>query len=469
MGQRAAEPQAGRCLFVTGRSVIQRVLVYGILTFGGIAVSVLVASWLADVLPRQMHAGLPVLGAGVGALFFASAHSLVRRTVRQLLYGKPIEPNSPLERFAQRLEGSLDPDAVLSAIVEVVVKALRPRYVAIHLKRLDADGQVLVARQPAGSDEAAAAHNLAPAIGLSADPARANDQSTGQLSFPLIYQSEMIGQLVVVPDEGRPMTPQDQELLATIARRAGSAAHVVRQAHDLRLARERLVLAREEERRRLRRNLHDTIGPTLAALSLKAGAVRAVIEHDPAAAQEEMTELRKLIQSVITDIRRLAYDLRPPALDELGMLPAILEQARQFSTGRLQVSVDAPDQLPALPAALEVAVYRIVMEALTNVQRHSQARHCRIRLSANDPIHIEVTDDGVGLPAEYRAGVGIASMRERATELGGFCTIESQPEGGARVVACLPLGSRVQRRDAEPASPWPADPGPAFPSLDSGR
>ena len=453
---------------MTPRSILQRVLAFGALAFGVIGVSLLVAGGLAVVLPRHTRAALPPLAAGVGALFYAFAVSPVHRAVRQLLYGKPVEPNTSLERFAQRLEGSLEPDAVLSAIVEVVVKALRPRYAAIHLKPVDADGQVLVAHQPAGSD-AAAAHNLPPSSRLTADPARADHRPTGQLSFPLIYQSEMVGQLVVVPDEGGCLTTQDQHLLATIARRAGSAAHVVRQAHDLRLARERLVLAREEERRRLRRNLHDTIGPTLAALSLKAGAVRAVIEHDPAAAQEEMTELRKLIQSVITDIRRLAYDLRPPALDELGMLPAILEQARQFSTGRLQVSVDAPEQLPALPAALEVAVYRIVMEALTNVQRHSQARHCRIRLTVNDPIHIEVTDDGVGLPAEYRAGVGIASMRERATELGGFCTIESQPEGGARVVACLPLGSRVQRRDAEPASPWPASPGPAYPSLDSGR
>jgi signal transduction histidine kinase len=213
----------------------------------------------------------------------------------------------------------------------------------------------------------------------------------------------------------------------------------MRMTTDLQRARERLVLAREEERRRLRRNLHDTIGPTLAALNLKAGAVRGLIERDPTAALAHMSELREQIRSVIADIRRVVYDLRPPALDELGMLPAIREQAAQFSVEGLQVSVDAPDYLPTLPAALEVAAYRIVLEALTNVARHAQAQHCWIRLSLEDELQIEVTDDGVGLPPMIRAGVGLTSMRERAAELGGQCVFEPRPGGGTRVLADLPL------------------------------
>jgi signal transduction histidine kinase len=274
----------------------------------------------------------------------------------------------------------------------------------------------------------------------------------------MLHESEVVGQLVVVPLEGRPPTAVELELLATIARRAGSAAEVVREAHDLIRARERLVLAREEERRRLRRNLHDTIGPTLSALSLKAGAVRNLIQEEPIAAQKGMNDLRQLIQSVITDIRRVVYDLRPPALDELGMVPAIREQARQFSIGGLEVVVDAPDQMPTLPAAVEVAAYRIVMEALANVARHASARLCRIHLSADHQVSIEVVDDGVGLPAGYRRGVGIASMRERVAELGGSCTIESPPGGGTRVLAFLPASSRnpgweAESPDADPSLP----------------
>jgi signal transduction histidine kinase len=260
-----------------------------------------------------------------------------------------------------------------------------------------------------------------------------------------------VGELLVVLDEGGRLTAKERSLLAMISRRAGVTAQVVRQAQDLVLARERLVLAREEERRRLRRNLHDNIGPTLAALSLKAGAVRNLIEQDPPAAHEQMNELREHIQSVITDIRRVVYDLRPPALDELGIIPAIREQASLFSTGGLQVRVDAPVQMPPLPAAVEVAAYRIVMEALTNVARHSQARLCEIHLRLNDQVHIEVVDDGVGLPDQHRAGVGIASMRERVAELGGSCTIESPAEGGTRVAASLPASSRAPEWGGESA------------------
>ena len=355
--------------------------------------------------------------------------------VRRHLYGQPSDPQIGLAGLAQRLEDSLDPHGVPSTVARVVAQALPALSATVYLKRLDAEELVLAAEHRTGSDEGGGRTDP-PEVG---EPALRPSRS---LTFPLLHQSEVVGELVVVPLEGHPPSSQVLELLATIARRAGPAAQVVRQAHDLMRARERLVLAREEERRRLRRNLHDTIGPTLAALSLKAGALRNLIEQDPIAAQEQMNELREQIHSVITDIRRVAYDLRPPALDELGIVPAIRERARQFSTGGLQVDVDAPDQLPALPAAVEVAAYRIVMEALTNVSRHAHARLCRIHLGVNDRVSIEVVDDGVGLPADYRTGVGIASMRERVAELGGSWMIESPAEGGTRVLAFLPASSR---------------------------
>jgi signal transduction histidine kinase len=353
-----------------------------------------------------------------------------------------ISPDSPgqLARLADRLQGSLDPHVVLPAVAAGVAQGLPARYVAVYLKRLDAEEFILAA------DHGTPTVEFAPPPSPPADSLAEESPGTGpsrSLTFHLLYKSEVVGQLIVVPDDRRQPTPEERHLLASIARGAGSAAQVVRQEHDLLRARERLVLAREEERRRLRRNLHDTIGPTLAALSLKAGSVRNLIEQDLPAAREELTELRELIHVVITDIRRVVYNLRPPALDELGMLPAIQEQAGQASTGGLQVSVHAPDQMPPLSAAVEVAAYRIVMEALTNVERHAHARHCRISLSVDDQVSIEVVDDGVGLLPNHRAGVGIASMRERVAELGGSCTIESAAEGGTRVLAFLPAGSRV--------------------------
>lgn len=371
--------------------------------------------------------------------------------LRRLLHRQTANPKNGLARLAQRLADSLDPHKVPSTIATVVARGLQARYVAVYLKPLDTDGLVLAAEHR--TSDAEVGERVVPSQGRERmdDSDEAALRPPRSLSFPLLLESEVVGQVVVHPADGRQPTAEELELVATIARRAGPAAQVIRQSHDLTRARELLVLAREEERRRLRRNLHDNIGPTLAALSLMARSVRNLIEQDPTAAQEQMNELREQIQSVITDIRRVVYDLRPPALDELGIIPAIREQASLFSTGGLQVSVDAPDQMPSLPAAVEVAAYRIVMEALTNVERHAHARLCHIQLSVNDQIRIEVVDDGVGFPDRHRAGVGIASMRERVSELGGSLVIESPVEGGTRVLALLPASSRAPGWDAESA------------------
>jgi signal transduction histidine kinase len=214
----------------------------------------------------------------------------------------------------------------------------------------------------------------------------------------------------------------------------------VRLTADLQRSRERLVTAREEERRRLRRDLHDGLGPALASLTLKLDAARNLLARDPAATGALLLELKTQTQTAIADIRRLVYDLRPPALDELGLISAIREHAaRDVSATGLHVSVEAPDHLPPLPAAVEVAAYRIALEAMTNVVRHAHARQCVIRLSLADALQLEIMDDGLGLAAGRPAGVGLHSMRERAAELGGTCVIGPGPGGGTRVVARLPL------------------------------
>ncbi|MGH7753121.1 MAG: sensor histidine kinase, partial [Gemmatimonadales bacterium] len=157
----------------------------------------------------------------------------------------------------------------------------------------------------------------------------------------------------------------------------------------LQRSRERLVAAREEERRRLRRDLHDGLGPALAAQTLKVGSARALLGRNPAMAEAQLVELEHDIEAALTDIRRLVYDLRPPALDELGLAGAIRERAAQFNPhpgmldqeNQLCIPADAPERLPPLPAAVEVAAYRITQEAMNNVVRHARARRCRVRLA----------------------------------------------------------------------------------------
>ena len=218
---------------------------------------------------------------------------------------------------------------------------------------------------------------------------------------------------------------------------------------DLQRSRERLVTAREEERRRLRRDLHDGLGPLLGSLTLKLDVADDLLERDPQATHALLRGLRGQVQAAIADIRRLVYALRPPALDDLGLLGALRAEAAQYERAELRIIVEAPGQLPPLPAAVEVAAYRITLEALTNVVRHSSARSCTVRLSpSRKTLEVEIVDDGSGLRDDRTQGVGLASMRERAEELGGSCSVEPAPVRGTRVRASLPLGGASDRRPA---------------------
>jgi signal transduction histidine kinase len=230
--------------------------------------------------------------------------------------------------------------------------------------------------------------------------------------------------------------------LDDLARQAGVAVHEIGLTFALQRSRERLVTAREEERRRLRRDLHDGLGSQLAALHLRAGTVRTLLPPGLAAADAGVLELQEEIHAAIGDIRRLVYALRPPALDELGLGGALRSLAAQCSASNgLQVQVNAPDQVPPLPAAVEVAAYRIAQEALANVVRHAQAHICQVRFRLADGLCLDIQDDGIGLPAVRQAGVGLRSMRERAEELGGTCVVETVSGSGTRVLVRLPLAA----------------------------
>jgi signal transduction histidine kinase len=208
---------------------------------------------------------------------------------------------------------------------------------------------------------------------------------------------------------------------------------------NLRRLRGQLISAREEERRRLRRDLHDGLGPLLASLTLTLTAARKLLREDPDAAEILLADATAHAQEAIIDIRRLVYALRPPALDDLGLVAAIREEFDQYRTGGVAFNLDTPEQLPPLTAAVEVACYRIAQEALTNVVRHAKAHTCMVHITLGEMFTLEITDDGVGLSATYKSGVGLNSMRERAEELGGTCVIEPSSVGGTRVFTQLPL------------------------------
>jgi signal transduction histidine kinase len=206
------------------------------------------------------------------------------------------------------------------------------------------------------------------------------------------------------------------------------------------------VDAREEERRRLRRDLHDGLGPDLAGLALRLEATAATFDSRPADARAEVTATAHRLTAAVGDVRRIVYDLRPPALDDLGLEQALRQRAAEFGHGDpardrppLLVRFEVAGDLASLPAALEVAAYRIVSEAMLNTWRHTLARHCTVMLHLDESFHVEVSDEGDGLPLTVSPGVGMTSMLERARELGGRCSIGGGPEGGTQIRAVIPV------------------------------
>ena len=419
--------------------IIKRALVYGILTACVVGIYVLVVGYLGALFRTGSNLLISLIATGLVAVLFQPLRALLQRAVNRLLYGQRDEPYTVISKLGQRLEATVAPDAVLSVIVETVAQALKLPYAAITLKSISATNSVLASSVEMQGSSLKQDEEFAIAASYVAKTGEASLADT-LLHLPLLYQSEQVGELLLAARaRGESFTPADRRLLDDLARQVGVAAHTVQLTADLQQSRERLVTAREEERRRLRRDLHDGLGPVLASIPLKLDAARNLLTRDPSAADALLVDLKKQTQTAVADIRRLVYELRPPSLDELGLVPALREQTEQYSHDGLHISIDAPEQLPSLPAAVEVAAYRIAQEALTNVVRHAQAHTCSIHFTLDNGLCVEVCDDGRGIPAGQRAGVGLTSMRERAEELGGTCEIEAIPAGGTRIYVRLPL------------------------------
>lgn len=404
--------------------ILTRTILYGSLTASVIVIYVLVVGGTGFLLQSGPNVFLSLVATGVVAVLFQPIRERVQRAANRLVYGERDDPYTVIVRLGQHLESTEPAGAVPDAIVGTVMRAMRLPYAALQLNQ--------------GGQYVTAASGGVPGDEL--------------VSLPLLYQGEDVGRLQLATRTGEKVfAPADLRLLQVLARQAGVAAYAVRLTSDLQRSRERLVTALEEERRRLRRDLHDGLGPMLAAQTLKIGTARVLLEQNPKDADKLLSELEDDISTALADIRRLVYNLRPPSLDQLGLLGALREAARQYSLGHgegsLDVKVEGPGKLPPLPAAVEVALYMIAQEAITNVARHSGARQCKVQLEieggAQGPTEIKltVTDNGRGIAPDYMSGVGMSSMRERVQELSGTFQLDSPPEGGTRVAATLYLGA----------------------------
>lgn len=388
--------------------VINRTMVYGALTACVAAVYIAVVAGFDAVIGNRGIAGL--LAVGVVAVMIQPLHARLQARVDRWIYGDRANPYAALQRLDGRLRETLTPGEVVQTVVESVAEALRLPYAAVEFARGD-DVQVI------------ASHGI---VGRGSIERR-----------ELSYRGEQVGTLAVEVPPGRTLASADESLLDDLASHVGVAVQSVSLTAELQQSRKDLVTAREEERRRLRRDLHDGVGPTLAAMSMKLEVLNDRVAPDERALVEQLGEE---VQETITDIRRLVYELRPPALDEYGLVPALVEQATRLSASGAKFEVRGPGEMPQLPAAAEVATYRIALEAMTNVSKHAGATACEVELSLNGGIRLTVSDNGDGFPPGARHGVGMSSMRERAAEIGGELSVESSSDGTV-VSVVLPLES----------------------------
>ena len=394
--------------------LISRAVLYGLLTAGVAGVYVAVVTMAELVFGRSGRGvAVQVVATAVAAAALFPLRDRVQRRVDRLFYGDRGVPYEALARLGRRVEESASTESALNSVVKTIADSLRLPYAALELRLGDEWQQ-------------AAAYGQAP---------------SEVISFPLISQRETVGRLLVgTRSPGERLGSDDERLLADLARQAGPATHAVALRRALDASRAGLVTAQEEERRRLRRDLHDGLGPTLAGLTLGLDTARGRSAGQPEL-QELLGRLKAETQRAVTDVRRIVYGLRPPALDEFGLVGSLKEEVMrlQLESPDLRVTLDTTGQdLADLPAAVEVACYRIVTEALTNVTRHAHATRCSVRIHFDHGLDVDVRDDGVGLPEGWRTGVGIASMRERVTELGGKLAIESCLPHGTRITARLP-------------------------------
>jgi signal transduction histidine kinase len=378
--------------------LVNRALLYALLTSAVVAVYVLVVAGVGAALDARGAGWLPLLATAVVAVGFQPLREALQRGVNRMTYGAWHEPHELVRALNSRLEQAASPDRALADVLAAVRDDLRLESLAVRTP----DGDVLAQDGPAGDADR---------------------------RIPLVHAGTEVGTLVVA---GGTRRRRDEEVLAELAGALAPAVQATRLHADLLRSRERLVLAREEERRRLRRDLHDGLGPTLAGLTLKLDAARNRLGDDPL-----LREMRSDVQATIVDVRRLVDGLRPVSLDELGLVGSLQRLVDRSPPDGPEVRLVAEDaDSPA--AAVEVAAYRIVQEALTNVLRHAGARECEVSVQGrNGHLVVSVADDGAGT---FRAGdgSGLETMRERAEEVGGSLELVPRPGGGTVVRAVLP-------------------------------
>jgi len=389
-------------------SVLSRGIVYAVV-LGAALLAALGTAWL---LGAGTTVGIaPAVAAAATALALAGAFHSIKRSVDRLLFGRRHDPVGALAQLGERLAATPAPEDVLPMIVQTLRESLRLPYAAITL-----DGD----EEPAASD---------------------GTQTERSVPVPLEYGHRRIGWLTLGLRRGdTALSASDLRLVATFATQASAAAHATATMRELRRSREEIVAAREEERRSLRRELHDGVGPILAGTQL---GLESLSRRVGPADEGLVADLLEQSGTCLAEVRRISRDLRPAALDELGLgnaLTQLAEVTTRMAGGHPTVDLRMTGDLTNLPAAVEVAAYRIVSEALSNVTQHAKASTCTVEVYLGDDLILRITDDGTGFAPDH-SGMGLRTMRQRAEELGGSAITTFRVGIGTTVEAVLPVAA----------------------------
>lgn len=388
-------------------TLFNRTIVYSFVTIFVMGFYVLIVGCLGILLNNQHNIFISLFATGIVAVLFQPLRVKIQQSVNRLVYGDSDDPYKILSGLTKRLELTMTNVAVLPTIVEEAAKALKLPFAAIEIKHDNKFERV----------------------------ASYGEDFHMYTEYPLKIQEETIGLFIVGARSLEDTLPPEKIYLNDLLRQLTMAVQSVLISGELHRSRVKLVSLREEERRRLRRDLHDGLGASLASITLQMDTL---IYQNQIDAKDRLLELQGNLRSVVGDIRRLVYNLRPPALDEFGLIFALKEIGHQFTHSSVRVLIEVADEDLLLHPAIEVATYRIVQEGVTNAVKHSNGSFCKVTIETSEQfLTIMIKDDGYGIPENCKSGVGLQSMRERAEEVDGQFLIKN--EKGTFIQVRLPL------------------------------
>jgi signal transduction histidine kinase len=419
--------------------VINRTLVFGALAvlITGVYVGIAVGIGTLVGSGGKPNLGLSILATAIVAIGFQPVRSRLQRIANRLVYGRRATPYEVLSRFSEQVAETYSSDDVLPRMARVLREGTGAEAATVWLR----SGQEL---RPAVSDPPAT--NGASSVRIPLDALA--EIPGADRAIPVLHHEELLGALTVTKRRGESLTPIEEKLLDDLARQAGLVlknvgltAELLNRLDDLRLSRQRLVKAQDDERRRLERNLHDGAQQNLVALKVKLGLAEMLLDKDTEKTRTLLGQLKGDADDALEALRDLARGIYPPLLADKGLVTAIESHARKAT---VPVTVES-EQTGRYPQEIEAATYFCILECLQNVQKYGDGSGAVVRLREIDgELHFEVRDDGPGFdPSSVKLGSGLNNMRDRLDALGGSLEITSAPGSGCRVSGTLKAGVPV--------------------------